>query len=534
MNLSLKLNYHLGTTFALGGAALVWFLGIGGRDLYLLPLLCWLPFAGWRIWKDRTVFIITWPSQRLINRAFSYGKWALGIFFLLFCLRAVLRYLSFQWSIWDSGIFSNVIYNMSQGELWWSHYEVHPWADHFTPSISILAPFFWIYPHFIWVVLAKILSYTLVPLGLWKLAKYQNHQVEKAIVLTLLVSSAWLLWYKPTGSSLWYEWQPSCLAPPIIVFSFLWLEKKEWFKFSLGLLFLLGLKEHMGIVPLGFGCYLILQRKEQLWIGLVLIVLGLTALFSITYGLIPFFRGNQPSWSVPALDFWGNLSGKAAYNWKLLFPLAFLPLLYFRIGIMAGPAIGVNLIASKEAMRSTSYHYDDVSGVLLLLAVLVILSTKDWQKYWKLLKSRTQQVLLLAWIIGTFLLMPSSIGQELRSAWPTLKHFEIHQELSEVKKQYPLNEGIAVQSSLGVHFPQREVNYIAGSSQYPCGEEQADRFHQLALKRKYWLLAKQTNAFMIEDLEGCISSLEENKNFELISEYHHISLYVHNSPKLLN
>ena len=88
MNLSLKLNYHLGTTFALGGAALIWFLGIGGRDLYLLPLLCWLPFAGWRIWKDKTVFIITWPSQRLINRAFSYGKWALGIFFLLFCLRS--------------------------------------------------------------------------------------------------------------------------------------------------------------------------------------------------------------------------------------------------------------------------------------------------------------------------------------------------------------------------------------------------------------------------------------------------------------
>ena len=43
---------------------------------------------------------------------------------------------------------------------------------------------------------------------------------------------------------------------------------------------------------------------------------------------------------------------------------------------MAGPAIGVNLIAAKETMRSTSYHYDDVSGVLLLLAVLVILSTK--------------------------------------------------------------------------------------------------------------------------------------------------------------
>ena len=526
MNSTLKFSYHLGTIFALGGAALIWFLGIGGRDLYILPLISWLPFAGWRVWKGKSVFTFNWSSERSINQAFVYGKWALGIFFLLCCLRATLRYLSFQWSIWDSGIFSNIIYNMSQGELWWSHYEVHPWADHFTPSISILAPFFWIYPNFTWIVLAKILSYTLVPLGFWQLAKYQNQQVERAIVLTLLVSSAWLLWYKPTVSSLWYEWQPSCLAPPVIVFCFLWLEKKEWFKFSLGLLFLLGLKEHMGIVPLGFGCYLVLQRKEQFWTGLVLIVLGLTALFSITYGVMPFFRGNQPSWSVPTLDFWGNIPGKVIYSWKLLFPLAFLPLLYFRIGIMAGPAIGVNLIAAREAMRSNSYHYDDVAGTLLLIAVLVVLSTQDWQKYWKFITNRAQQILLLAWLIGTSLLMPSSIGQELKSAWPTAKHFEIHQELSEVKKQYPLDEGVAVQSSLGVHFQQREVNYITGSNQYPCGEEQADQFHQLALKRKYWLLAREINFYFIDDLESCVQNLLDEDNFEISNEFTNLILFV--------
>ena len=533
MNLSLKLNYHLGTTFALGGAALIWFLGIGGRDLYLLPLLCWLPFAGWRIWKDKTVFIITWPSQRLINRAFSYGKWALGIFFLLCCLRAFLRYLSFQWSIWDSGIFSNVIYNMSQGDMWWSHYEVHPWADHFTPSIGILAPFYWIHPHFVWIVLAKIISYALVPLGFWQISKFQNQQVDKAVILTLLASSAWLLWYKPAVNSLWFEWQPSCLAPPVIVFCFLWLQKKEWIKFSLGLIFLLGLKEHMGAVSVGFGCYCILAQRNSRNIGIILIVLGVISMFGLTYGLKPYFLNGLQAWTTPKLDFFGDVSGKSIYLFKMLLPLGFLPLIYFRIGILAYPAISINLVG-REIMRSSSYHYDDVSSSLLLVATIIILSTQDWQKYWKLLKSRTQQILLLAWIIGTFLLMPSSVGQELKSAWPTSKHFEIHQELSEVKKQYPLDHGVAVQSSLGIHFPQREVNYIAGSSQYPCGEEQADRFHQLALKRKYWLLAKQTNAFMIEDLEGCISSLDENKNFKLISEYHHISLYVHNSPKLLN
>lgn len=526
MNSTLKFSYHLGTIFALGGAALIWFLGIGGRDLYILPLICWLPFAGWRVWKSKSVFTVNWPSEKSINQALLYGKWALGIFFLLCCLRATLRYLSFQWNIWDVGVFSNVIYNMSQGELWWSHYEVHPWADHFTPSISILAPFFWIYPHFIWVVLAKILSYTLVPFGFWQLAKYQNQQVERAIVLTLLVSSAWLLWYKPTVSSLWYEWQPSCLAPPFIVFCFLWLEKKEWLKFSLGLLFLLGLKEHMGIVPLGFGCYLVLQRKEEFWTGIVLIVLGLTALFSITYGVMPFFRGNQPSWSVPALDLWGNIPGKITYSWKLLFPLAFLPLLYFRIGIVAGPAIGVNLIAARETMRSNSYHYDDVAGTLLLIAVLVILSTQDWQKYWKFITHRAQQILLLAWIIGTFLSTPSSIGQELKSAWPTEKHLLIHQELNEAKKKYLLEQGVAVQSSLGIHFQQREVNYITGSYQYPCGKEQANRFHQLAEKRKYWLLAREINFYFIDDLESCVQNLLDEDDFEISNEFTNLILFI--------
>ena len=47
------------------------------------------------------------------------------------------------------------------------------------------------------------------PLGFWQISKFQNQQVDKAVILTLLTSSAWLLWYKPAVNSLWFEWQPS-------------------------------------------------------------------------------------------------------------------------------------------------------------------------------------------------------------------------------------------------------------------------------------------------------------------------------------
>jgi len=102
----------------------------------------------------------------------------------------------------------------------------------------------------------------------------------------------------------------------------------------------------------------------------------------------------------------------------------------------------------------------------------------------------------------------------------------IHQELNEAKKKYPLEQGVAVQSSLGVHFQQREVNYIAGSNQFPCGEEQADQFHQLALKRKYWLLAEGINSFGIEDLEKCTQALSKKKKLGLIKDFQYISLFV--------
>ena len=138
---------------------------------------------------------------------------------------------------------------------------------------------------------------------------------------------------------------------------------------------------------------------------------------------------------------------------------------------------------------------------------------------------------MLTWIIGISLLLPFSIGQEVKSAWPTSKHFEIHQELNEVRAKYLFEEGVAVQNSLGVHFQQKEVNYIAGSTNYPCGVQQADRFHQLALRRAYWLLAKETNAYMIEDLTACLDNLDKNKNFELIGEYDHMILYVNNLSK---
>ena len=44
----------------------------------------------------------------------------------------------------------------------------------------------------------------------------------------------------------------------------------------------------------------------------------------------------------------------------LLLPLMFLPLIFWKNGIMAMPAIGINLISGVPQMYSSHYHYDDI------------------------------------------------------------------------------------------------------------------------------------------------------------------------------
>ena len=52
-------------------------------------------------------------------------------------------------------------------------------------------------------------------------------------------------------------------------------------------------------------------------------------------------------------------------------PLMFLPLIFWKNGIMAMPAIGINLISGVPQMYSSHYHYDDVTSTLLILSAII-------------------------------------------------------------------------------------------------------------------------------------------------------------------
>ena len=98
---------------------------------------------------------------------------------------------------------------------------------------------------------------------------------------------------------------------------------------------------------------------------------------------MPYFRNFEESWSMPVGPF-QDILGKLIYLFKILIPLGFLPIIFWRFGIIAGPAIGVNLLSSGPKMYSTSYHYDDIPSTLLMVAMVLIVSSGSLKlRFWE-------------------------------------------------------------------------------------------------------------------------------------------------------
>ena len=256
--------YHYPASLWLGITFIVWWTGLGGKDLYLLPALIFILIYIYLIWRNKPLKI---PA--LLRKRFYSKKWMIMIFsvhVVLFLTITILKYFSFSWNVWDVGNFSNKLYNITHGSFYSSYLDAHDWADHFNPSMSPLALLYLIVPSTNWVTLAKTIAYLSVPPLIYKICIELFENKDKAWLVTAILALAWMLVYAPALNSLYYEFQPSSLAPPFILYAFLCFIRKHWLIFWLLMVFLLGFKEHLGSVWIGFGFYMVLATPQKKWV----------------------------------------------------------------------------------------------------------------------------------------------------------------------------------------------------------------------------------------------------------------------------
>ena len=237
----------------------------------------------------------------------------------------MLKPTRFAWNIFDVGVNSNVAYNLSQGVAYNSFLQMKSWADHFVPSLFVFAPLYWLTPSPQWLVISKLMSYLAVPFAFNYWLSFQKITPKKRWALVVFISLWWLVLYKPAVSGRIFEFSTSALAPALIVFSYSLLERKKWLYFIPIMIFLLGLKEHMGVLLVSFGLHLFFAKNCKKS-GLLLSILGvLIALGSILI-LMPYFR-NYQEFGTQLAPF-HDIPQKLFYVFKLLVPLAFLPLIF--------------------------------------------------------------------------------------------------------------------------------------------------------------------------------------------------------------
>jgi len=384
--------------------------------------------------------------------------------------------------------------------------------------MSPLALFYLWIPSTHWVTLAKTFAYLSVPLMIQKICKESFQNKEQAWSVTVIIGAAWILFYAPALNSLYYEFQPSALAPPFILYAFLCFQRKLWLRFWLTMILILGFKENLGAVWIGFGCFMVLDTPNKKT-GVFLISGGAISIYLIMFHIMPFFRNFEESWSMPVGPF-QDIRGKLTYLFKILIPLGFLPLIFWRIGIIAGPAIGINLLSSNPKMYSTSYHYDDIPSTLLMVAIVLIVSSGRLKlRFWE--EKKAGQWLLAGWIVCVLGMLPPSPMRELYASIPDKVHRGIRKELIEFD-QFSKGESIAVQTSLGPQFNRTNILAITQDSKGNCIPMRQDL---LVTETKYLVFAKSLNHYLIEDLEQCLNKINLSKDYEILNEYQNLQIY---------
>ncbi|MDX2470634.1 MAG: DUF2079 domain-containing protein [SAR324 cluster bacterium] len=521
-------------TFWLGITFLIWWAGIGPSDLYALPML--IVFVEVSIWviKDRFFTNLKSLSQQLtllISRP-SYSRILiifLGLQGLLWFLVVILRFYSFQLWTWDAGIHSNILYNISNGEFYSSYLSVNNLGDHFTPSFNLLAVLYKITPSIHWMMGAKVIAFVITPVIFYFILLFELKDKKQAQFWAFILGFGWLILYSPNVNAVRYEFQASSLSPPFIAASFLMLRQKRWFWFSVFSLLLLGFKEHMGAVFIGFGVSGLLKKESPI-LSASLVLIGIGSIYLIMFQAMPYFRNYQASWSgLERIDPFIEIPQKFYYLLKLLLPLGFVPLIFWRNGIMAGPAVGINLISRTSEMYTAHYHYDDVSSALLFLALII--SIKEWKgKGFPLAFPQTKvtQIVLLFSFILFVSFLPRSAPRYLKDAWPSQRDFQLDAELKSLNKKYP-SAYFVVQDVLGPHLHRRNISVLAqykdhdGITQASCAEDLF--WHGSPIIADFIVISEHVSDYQIDDYASCLQQLNESPIFTPVEGYQHLNLF---------
>jgi uncharacterized membrane protein len=287
---------------------------------------------------------------------------------------ALARHNRLNSSAYDLAIYSQAVWNTSQGRPFASSFEVENLlGDHVQLILLLLAPGYWLWPDAGVLLVAQAIVLGLAAIPIYRLA---GRAFPSSPYLPLAFALAYLL-YPAVGFINRYDFHAIAFTIPILLFTLDALESGRPRLATALVLLALACNEEVGLTIFALGLYLALIKK-QVRLGAAWAVLGLAWSLIALFVVIPAFRTGADDATVRYLWLGEDLPAiirtvltrpfyvlqhqlgdplRQQFLFRLLLPVAFLSLLSPTLLAVGLPCLAYNLLSETHSQSSIYFHY---------------------------------------------------------------------------------------------------------------------------------------------------------------------------------
>lgn len=367
-----------------------------------------------------------------------------------YCLLGIIRHNHFQSFGYDLGIFDQEVWLYSQFAVPFSTIHVPNMVilgDHFSPSLTLLAPLYFLWADARVLILAQALLIGLSAVPIYLLGR------------NFVIVVAYLLFFG-IQNGLAFDFHETLVATALLPWLFYFLHEKRLVLYWLLFLVLLGIKEDVSLILFGVGIFSYLQYKDKKTAFFSMAISAIWLLVAIKVAIPHFSAGfaHDVSWpktiSEVATIFW-PIDKWVTVFWSL-FAFGFLPLL----APTTWPILGIHFLSHwidpKYMGRwEMGMHYQAMLAPVLAMATIISL---------RRLKNKLG--------ISIFILMAVIVSQlVLHLPLNSLFKKQFYQEepwagdVSYMLTRIPKNASVATQNNLIPHLSARKNIYILWNGQ---------------------------------------------------------------------
>lgn len=435
----------------------------------------------------------------------------IGFLLLMYFLVPVMNHLNFKESGLDMGIYGQALWKYAHFK-YPSNTLDHYWGiknmlgDHFEIILPLISPLFWFSKSILTLHIFNGLAIALGSYFLYLLAKLKlrgNTVLSKFIVIIFLAFTGLQMAFMEG------QFHPLSYVPVLIILIIYFIEIKKWWAYFLSLLFLLSIKESMGLYVVFIGLYVFLFQRKYWKIALITVGLGVIHYLTTVRAVEMIFGSKYLYFNYGRLGETNTQVLKTIitnpfYALYVFFtPIAKIETLSLILGsfgflvfapplLIAVPMFGERFLTSDQHIWHFFMHYNTpLAGVLICSLVFFFSQTyfADKKTFFKKYLSKNIGVysLMIFVLISTCLININYRSDIVSFFYKFKKNIVVDQDskdILEAAKVVPKNAAVSTQNALVTHFTSRDKIY-----QFPVN---LDAEYIVACSAKdYWLLTEK-------------------------------------------